>query len=51
VVPFEIYENWKQHRQRLFHLIREVQAANPDADPDEVMQNVLEAQQAARISH
>jgi prevent-host-death family protein len=49
VVPLEIYENWKQQRQRLFNLIREVQAANPDADPDEVMQNVMEAQQTVRI--
>ena len=48
VVPLLIYENWKKQRQRLFDLIREVQAANPDADPDEVMQDVLEAQQAVR---
>ena len=45
VVPVEIYENWKKQRQRLLELIHEVQAANPDADPDEVMQDVLEAQQ------
>ena len=48
VVPVEIYENWKQQRRRLFDLISEVQAANPDADPDEVMQDVLAAQHAAR---
>jgi prevent-host-death family protein len=49
VVPIEIYENWKKQRQRLLTLIQEVQAANPDADPDEVMQDVLEAQQAIRM--
>jgi prevent-host-death family protein len=48
VVPIEIYENWKKQRQRLLALIQEVQAPNPDADPDEVMQDVLEAQQAIR---
>lgn len=49
VVPVQIYENWKKQRQRLFELIEEVQAANPDADADEVMQDVLEAQQAGRL--
>ena len=46
VVPIQVYENWKQHRNRLFDLISEVQAANPEADPNEVMQDVLAAQQA-----
>jgi prevent-host-death family protein len=50
VVPIQVYESWKQQRQRLLAVIREVQAANPDADPDEVMQDVLEAQQAVRSS-
>ncbi|MCP4424115.1 MAG: type II toxin-antitoxin system Phd/YefM family antitoxin [Chloroflexi bacterium] len=49
VVPVQIYENWKKQRQRLFELINEVQAANPDADADEVMQDVLEAQRAIRV--
>ena len=49
VVPVQIYENWKKQRQRLFALINEVQAANQDADADEVMQDVLEAQQAIRV--
>ncbi len=49
VVPIEIYENWKKQRQRLFTLIQEVQSANPNADPDEVMQDVLKAQQAVRM--
>lgn len=50
VVPIQIYENWKQQRQRLLELIQEVQAANSNADPDGVMQDVLEAQQAIRAS-
>ena len=49
IVPLKIYEKWKQERKELFDLIREVQAANPDADPEEVMQDVLEAQQAIRV--
>ena len=48
VVPVEIYENWKKQRQRLLTLVQEVQAANPDTDGDELMQDVLEAQQAVR---
>jgi prevent-host-death family protein len=48
VVPVEVYENWKQQRKRLLDLISDVQAANPDADPDEVMQDVLAAQLAVR---
>lgn len=48
VVPVEIYENWKKQRMRLLALIQEVQEANPDADPEEVMRDVLEAQQAIR---
>lgn len=49
VVPVEIYENWKKQRMRLLTLIQEVQDANPDADPEEVMQDVLDAQQAVRF--
>lgn len=48
VVPVEVYENWKQQRERLINLIDEVQKANPEADPDDVMQDVLAAQQAVR---
>jgi prevent-host-death family protein len=48
IVPLQIYEKWKQERKEFFDLIREVQSANPDADPDEVMRDVLEAQQAIR---
>jgi prevent-host-death family protein len=48
VVPLHVYEAWKQQRARLFGLIGEVQAANPDADADDVLQDVLAAQQAVR---
>jgi prevent-host-death family protein len=48
VVPVQVYENWKQQRKRLLDLISEVQAANPEAIPDEVMQDVLAAQKAVR---
>ena len=48
IVPLDIYENWKQNRQRFFDTIRQVQEANQDADPDEVMELVLQAQQAVR---
>lgn len=51
VVPIQVYEAWKQQRARLVELINEVQAANPDADPDRVMQDVLAAQQATRQQH
>ena len=45
VVPIQVYENWKTQRKRLLNLIREVQTANPEAKPDEIMQDILEAQQ------
>jgi prevent-host-death family protein len=48
VVPLEIYEQWRERRNRFLSLLREVQAKNIDADPDEVMQDILEAQQAVR---
>lgn len=48
VVPIQIYEQWKQQRKRLLELVKEVQEANPDAEADEVMQDVLAAQQATR---
>ena len=50
VVPIGVYRRWKAEREELFAIIREVQAANPSADPDEVMQEVLEAQQNGRRS-
>lgn len=48
IVPLEVYENWKKQRQRLLQLIQEVQSANEEFDPDAVMADVLEAQQAVR---
>ena len=50
VVPIEVYEHWKEERQQLFETIRSVQKANEGADPQEVMEAVLEAQQAVRQS-
>ena len=50
VVPMEVYLQWKQERKELFDVIRSVRAENLDADPDEAMKAVLEAQQAIRRS-
>lgn len=48
VVPIEVYEHWKRERKAMFDAIREMQAVNEGADPDQVMRDVLEAQQAVR---
>lgn len=48
VVPVDVYRQWKQEREELFGVIREIQAANADADPEQVMKEVLEAQQSVR---
>lgn len=48
VVPVEVYESWKRQRKEFFELIRQFQEASGSADPDEVMQDVLAAQQAVR---
>jgi prevent-host-death family protein len=48
VVPVEVYEAWKRRRKEFFDLIREFQETSGAADPEEVMQDVLEAQQAVR---
>ena len=50
IVPIEVYRQWKRERQELFGIIRRIQAANPDADPNQVMEEVLQAQQAVRQS-
>ena len=50
VVPVEVYESWKRQRKELFDAIRKIQEANRGTDPDEVMQDVLQAQQAVRSS-
>ena len=48
IVPMSLYRKWQRDRQELFAAIREVQQKNLDADPDEVMEEVLAAQQAVR---
>ena len=48
VVPVAVYESWKQRRKEFFDLVREFQGASGESDPDEVMQEVLQAQQAVR---
>ena len=48
VVSMEIYLQWKKERENLFGVIRRIQAANADADPEQVMREVLDAQQAVR---
>ncbi|MGQ9553775.1 MAG: type II toxin-antitoxin system Phd/YefM family antitoxin [Anaerolineae bacterium] len=50
LVPVEVYESWLSERRQLFEVIRQVQEANRDADPDEVLRDVLQAQQAIRQS-
>jgi len=50
VVPMDVYRRWKAERSELFKVIREVQEANPGADPDQVMEEVLEVQQDIRRS-
>ena len=48
VVPVEVYESWKRQRKEFFDLIRQFQEASGEADSDQVMRDVLEAQQAVR---
>ena len=48
IVPIDVYRQWKARRERLFELVREVQQRNIGVDPEEVMQDVLAAQQAVR---
>ena len=48
VVPVEVYESWKRQREEFFTLIRQFQEASGETDPVEVMEAVLEAQQAVR---
>jgi hypothetical protein len=38
----------QEERKEIFELIEQFQQASGEADPDEVMQDVLEAQQAVR---
>ena len=48
IVPMSLYRKWQRERQALFDVIREAQERNADADPGEVMEQVLAAQQAVR---
>jgi prevent-host-death family protein len=48
VVPIEVYQSWKRQRKAFFDAVRKIQEANSDADPDQVMADVLQAQQAVR---
>ncbi len=48
VVPLDILEQWQTERERLFAVMAEVHAQNQDLDPDELMDVILEAQQAVR---
>jgi prevent-host-death family protein len=50
VVPVEVYENWKRQRREFFNAIRRMQSANEGVDPDQVMKDVLQAQQTLRSS-
>jgi prevent-host-death family protein len=48
VVPLEVLERWRQDRAQLFAVIQEVQSQNQDADPDALMDVILEAQGEVR---
>ena len=48
LVPIQVYQKWKKQRQEFFDLIKEFQNVSGDTDPDEIMRDVLEAQQAIR---
>ena len=48
VVPIKVLESWQRQREDLIAAVRKIQQENKDADPDEVMQDVLEAQQVIR---
>lgn len=47
VVPIEVYNQWKQERQRFFDQMREV-AERVNLNEEEAMQVTLEAQRAVR---
>lgn len=48
IVPVHVYEAWKQQHDEFVALIRKFQASSVPGDPDEIMREVLEAQQATR---
>ena len=48
IVPIDIYEQWKREQEELLALITSFQASSGDNDPDEIMAQVLAAQQTIR---
>lgn len=48
IVPLTVYENWRRSREHFFETVARIQEANSNVAPDEVMQDVLEAQQSVR---
>jgi prevent-host-death family protein len=48
VVPIEVYSRIRQEREDTFAIIRQIQLANAEVDPDRVMEEVLKAQQSLR---
>lgn len=48
VVPIEVYENWKRQRRAFLEVIRKLQDANQEVDPDQVWQDVLQTQKSLR---
>lgn len=51
IVPIHVYESWKQRREEFIALIRKFQESSVPGDPDDIMREVLEAQQAIRGRH
>jgi prevent-host-death family protein len=50
VVSMEVYRRLEREQLAPSDAIRNVQSANPEAEPDAVMRDVLDAQQAVRQS-
>ncbi len=48
VVPLAVYEQWHESRATLFDIIREMQSHHPDADPDEILREVIRVQRELR---
>ncbi len=48
IVPIDVYDAWKEQRKALFNAVRKIREANPDVDPEQVWQDVLQAQAAIR---
>lgn len=48
IVPIGIYEQWKREQEELFELIASFQESSGDNDPDDIMAQVLAAQQTIR---